>query len=1092
MATLIISLIIGMFFYYGNLRNGHSGQDRGITAAPAQNETAGDKPTVHKTEKKSAKESGKDKIYEEKYYGSIPHGLENGAIVKGVVLNKKDGKPVESVDVRLYSPENDFLVRNAPSIENGSFFYFGLPAGRFVISIDKTGYLPFSKIVEITAAEGTYDLGNLALERGGLVIGKIAFENQEDRRKLGHEKIYLRENGNTIETDWYDSYGLDIGGKDTLGRSIDGGLMTCLENDISFYVTGLSKGPAVVSISGKWVITEERRVEVNPDNMTDLGVVVLRSAPRITGTVVDESMQPVQGAYVTFRERILFGGFINEVDARTDNTGNFILPAQLSEHGSVGISTLGDKYVKREISGLSVRPGENVSLGQIVLVEAVAGTIRVYSESGAPITDASVEIEAPLPDRAYSHGDGSYKFNFPKGPLAVKCDAFGFEKKTIQDFYPEKNPELEIRLKPLPPSAVCCRISGRVEFSGEVDSFMISWMKRGERYWHSHRFDAKDLSFEIEIEEPGVYNLAASSDAFGECAAGAFKAENGCDIRGVVIRPSLGGKLIVEVTDDETGQPAAHIRIALEADCDSVTSSRAEYTRVDGSAEFINLYPCVWKISAGTLELELSGQYGHYGRDPERKSDKKYPKCSYGTVGIVQGETAKVNIKLKAGRTAGGKVIGPDGKPIEGVNFSQWNFPPGREFKVSTGPDGKFEFVNIGSEPMRFRAHFPARNGAPAFSMNYFIKEGDNSDAGLDIDFSNSGVLRGTVTMCGKPASGSVELNNPGNLVTLSSLYSTSLSESGEYFFPMVEPGEYQVEVSIADGDSFQWGDIVVETGKSVKYDIAIENALVKGIVTDENGAPVANVLMGLNAFESSRWYSGCVCHSAENGSFVLTACPPGKYYLSCHPDNKASYIRKIEVPPAGISDCRVILEKGHTVFLKVSDERGQVTSGVYCAYSFYVDNWFGMGDAGKQNNDGVFLMNNIPTGKVRIYACAPGCAPACVELDVKADIPDAAIALGKGATVEFAIMDSGRPPERCMVYITDTDGVLVPFLAQGEDECFTMACPDDDGKITVSSLAPGRYILIAGNWGSGVSRKFDFTIAGYSLQKFTFNIGAP
>ncbi|MCC6865940.1 MAG: TonB-dependent receptor [Ignavibacteria bacterium] len=112
----------------------------------------------------------------------------NGSL-KGTVIDKSNGKPVEEADVTINRVKDSSLVKGTQTDASGNFIISGIPNGNYYIKVSLVGYTPayFSNI-NINPANQTVSLEPIKLSTGNTTTEEIVVEGEKSTIEFKPDK----------------------------------------------------------------------------------------------------------------------------------------------------------------------------------------------------------------------------------------------------------------------------------------------------------------------------------------------------------------------------------------------------------------------------------------------------------------------------------------------------------------------------------------------------------------------------------------------------------------------------------------------------------------------------------------------------------------------------------------------------------------------------------------------------------------------------------------------------------------------------------------------------------------------------------------
>jgi len=268
--------------------------------------------------------------------------------------------------------------------------------------------------------------------------------------------------------------------------------------------------------------------------------------------------------------------------------------------------------------------------------------------------------------------------------------------------------------------------------------------------------------------------------------------------------------------------------------------------------------------------------------------------------------------QLRAGAVTG-VVTGPDDAPVADATVGrvpkqQSYLSPSLNGTVRTGADGRFAMTNVGPGDYTITARSWPTGGAAGVSMwaQVDVTVGSSDISNLALPLRPGAVVTGRVQFDGVSAG-----QEPGRVAVRVVSYVTSgqsLSvgttyggRDGTFSMQGLGPGSYRIAVSYSSVTAESpWVAVSAMTGGVNLLDSAIEvlpgqniapvvvtlsdrKTGLTGVLTNDSGQPVPLFVLMFpvdrnNWFFGSRWIR--FARAGVDGSFELSALPPGEYYL--------------------------------------------------------------------------------------------------------------------------------------------------------------------------------------------------------------------
>jgi len=298
-----------------------------------------------------------------------------------------------------------------------------------------------------------------------------------------------------------------------------------------------------------------------------------------------------------------------------------------------------------------------------------------------------------------------------------------------------------------------------------------------------------------------------------------------------------------------------------------------------------------------------------------------------------------------------GRLLTATGNPVEGVHmrliepdgpFEGWSLPP----TTYTGVDGSFTFAAPSETERRIEAWFHSdgcvphlREGNPAGSSSTLgdvsLEYGDEVVTLLVDDDVCSIVLAGQV------------INSKGQNVPDARIAVTGdrldgrvfvEDSDGAFWLPLMEPGDYLVEVWLDDCTSFYLDgtpavnphggrQIKVTHAPVTKFKIAIANGVcehwVVGTLVAPDGSPISNAWVSVGSDVGTS--NGSL--AADDGTFMVKAPNSGFYWLAAYIGNCVVYYRSDRATESRDEATLISVEDEDVIGLRLMLSTGQCPS---------------------------------------------------------------------------------------------------------------------------------------------------------------------
>ena len=321
-------------------------------------------------------------------------------------------------------------------------------------------------------------------------------------------------------------------------------------------------------------------------------------------------------------------------------------------------------------------------------------------------------------------------------------------------------------------------------------------------------------------------------------------------------------------------------------------------------------------------------------------------------------------VRLERAAPLEGYVRSATGTPLDGATVRAFlldaagNVLDDLAHEVTTGPDGRFRFLDVPPGPVRLSASAPdhARETRQVH---------ENARLGLEIRLEPAATLAGTVYDArGEPAIGA-EVILVGSGVWPPERIRTD--ETGRYRFIDVPPGLYELHAMRGSQVAPPRAGIALDAGERLFVPLRMTQGLrLSGRVLTEEGEPIpdAEVLLtgeGLSLLPRSTT-------SAADGSFHFDALLPGPQRILARATH---FVPAEEEALAGDHDIEIVLLRGATIRGRVYDLRDRPVAGAAVQW------------LGQRRDLGAPLMPTSPTnlgvtaGPVPPIPIGPGMGPA-------------------------------------------------------------------------------------------------------------------
>lgn len=634
--------------------------------------------------------------------------LTGNATLTGLVINDKGemgGKKVPLDDVEIQVVGTNLKGR---SDDEGTFTIQDLPSGTHQIHVVAAGF-PEKEVAVELSPEKTSEV-TVPLVGQGIVSGKVLQANNE--QPISGATVELVGSGQSAESD----------------------------GDGVFVIKEVPTGPGELAVSAQGFATNRADLIVEEKERSQR--ILLYGAGILSGTVLsDGDNEPIEGAKVAIDGKRL--------STTTDSDGRFSLPSIPAGNVRVLISATGYRTAKidKEVSsGRTTQLKARLEGGAVLAGKVIDGT------TNKPVANAEVlasVVNSPLiTDEA-----GLFKAEGVKaGSAKITANASGFKSKVVT-----------ITLKPGEDSVVEIKLLGDAKLRGTLidqvtrqpianaelkiadtilttktnadGAFLFDGPRSGPakieinaKGYPSQSFPEKLSSGQItqaswelagaSVLTGTVKDLAKDAPVPGAIATiagtkisvksdkdGKFKLEK-LPALPVMLKITAAGYNPQTVEQDITPNKPATIEVVLGGDAilvgkvyDTISNRPIPNAKIGIAGNSLATR------SNEKGEFRLENVFG--GKNDVIASAEGYPEIQK-AVTVESMKESAVELPLTGSAIALGKVISPEGDPIEGA-VVKW---PGTDHETKTGPDGKFELAKLpGNEvPLEVSAtHYKAQ-----------------------------------------------------------------------------------------------------------------------------------------------------------------------------------------------------------------------------------------------------------------------------------------------------------------------------------------------------------------------------------------------
>lgn len=638
---------------------------------------------------------------------------------------------------------------------------------------------------------------------------------------------------------------------------------------------------------------------------------------RVSGTVINEDKQPVGGARIS-QSTITRdgGGFFPRVIGATQSRvsaadGTFVL--RVEADSDLQIDGVRKGFPSARSSTLRLAPGEKKSGVVLTIPSGIEVTGRVTDRDDRPL--AGVQVAAALSqgaggaemrrmvfgmrgredDQIQTKADGTFSIRLKEGSYDVAFKREGFAAKTVRAVRVSTAPQpIEVKLEP------GVEIAGRVTRNG-AGVAGVRVMAFGEGTNATTETGA-DGSFTIGDLTPGPLTLNfGKEDEFIQQMRQVTAPKSD-----FVLELPPGGRVVGRVVDKTTRQPVT----TFEA---GVSPSRG-----GGGMVFITpgqTKPFTSESGSFVLENVPAGQTTVVAKAPG------YTTARVPNITVEEGKaTQEIEVALEHGVRAVGKVTGPNGSPLAGVEvridlFSGGRMQPRGSFnddRAATDSNGEFTFDNL--EPGDKTFVF-SKSGLVGTSKTVTLS---GTETRVDAQLSNGVRVTGVVVSEGGSPVADATVSATSATAGESGSGSTRTDAGGNFQLEAMAPGRYTFRAGKRGEAQGTLRDFDISTGAPVR-------------IVLQTGGVISGRVIGLTPEELQQATvmaqspnGGASSAVDSNGNYRIEGAPTGTVRLSARATGmfgmgKTSPQVSVQLEPGGSATADIEF-KSNTVV------RGRVT----------------------------------------------------------------------------------------------------------------------------------------------------------------------
>lgn len=853
--------------------------------------------------------------------------------------------------------------------------------------------------------------------------------------------------------------------------------------DGSFLLEAPEPGMWKVVAGGEGLVPQE--IEAAPlTGELDLPSVRLQRDAGLTVRVLGADGKPVPGARVRTEPTAFSSSSPWQVAPRsalTDAEGRAVLPRAASaaatvRAGASGFGTAERKEVRAKTLDLRLPTGPTVPLRVLGADGKPAAGVLVLRQEGGSLgmtgEDGLLDLVAP---------GGA-----PLDLLLLAADGRRLETR-VRPFQPgEPQTPRELRL----PAAG--------EAAARVTSAADGRPLAGALVWRTDdpgSFRRTDARGETRLPAPSERDVAVQSAAAG-FLTGLLQVQKTEEKAPRPLAFSLQPDLVVTgVVVDEAGDPVAGAEI---------TSSVPNLPQGMPMLSRMQMY----RSRGALVRSGPDGRFRWAGLVADLGFELRVAKAGFAPTRVQatspspERPTAPLRIVLRRGRSAFGRVLGPDQRPIAGAQVTLKtalsNEPTARfrlvlepdsldSFSAATGTDGRFDLRNLPTG--RYDLTVRGRGWAPLTVPSLEVPEGNRATDLGTVVLAPGVALEGfVVDAAGKPVEGAeIRVADAGETIPFR-LRSDGSDEpaglSGVDGFFRIEDlrSGSPVDVS-ASRTGYAPGDA---QGVQVPADPPIRLILqavgtVSGRVVDPDGEPIAGAHVRLEirprtlrGLEGGRLYSNTpqIDRSDAEGNFRITDVIPGPVGLSAQASGwQAGTVAGLELRGGEEkSGIEIVLSPAAILKGRVLSPSGRPLPGAQVQTTFE-DQGAGLAVA-STDSEGVYVLDTLPPGNRTLEATHPDHGAARRQVELRPGENSLDFSLEGGSEVTGRVVDDAGAP---------VAGAHVTTIARGIFRSLEDTS-EADGSFRFTAVADGTYEILASKEGFATPERAQVTVAGSSV----------
>ena len=659
----------------------------------------------------------------------------------------------------------------------GEFFFAGLPAGTYTMTISKDGYLTKTVNNVSLAQSENKELGEYTLNVDILpVMGTVHLENSTDHSGILVTAV------NTVDSDVTYS--------------------TMTKNDGSYKLDGVKLGSYDLTFSCDGYLSYTTRIVVTAGQALTVDATLEKGTAIVSGRVILGGSSNNSGATVTLTS---FGSSTEVYSTETGSDGSFRI-TDIKSEGRYQLTVEADGYVTWNSEALEISFGNVLAIPDVNLNQLTGSIHGTFKKAGASShSGITVRIEAgEISFDTWTDAAGEFEFvSIPAGTYSLIASASGYESKTVLSVIVVQSRVTEVDTTELPVTLQSITGTATLEGLDDYSDILVTARPTNGGNELSTLTDEFGNYAFVDVL-PGTYTITFSCDGYKNYTTTTTVAIGASATADADLKLASGivtGRVIISGLEDHSG---VSVSIKKVDQTDEVYNT---VTEADGN----------WTITgvqhAGIYQITASKD------------------------GYATNSSASVTVVLSAVTTVDDITLNPIASTVRGnVELDGLSSHAGisvtlsdsadHTYETETAANGDFTFLSV--EPGTYTLTASKASYATGFLTPVVVSP--TEDLILD-----ALVLRQEVL----PFSGTVTLedaaDHSGVLVTLTSttdaslVYSTYTDEDGGYSFSSMRVGEYELSFT---KDGYQPYSTIVAVIAGVSGSYNAELNLGTGIIT--------------------------------------------------------------------------------------------------------------------------------------------------------------------------------------------------------------------------------------------------------------------